>query len=65
MLRGMAEGVLGPDRDRHIIAYCGVGGYASAWWFVLAQILGYRNVKIYDGAAEAWVKADSMVSYTW
>ena len=23
------------------------------------------NVKIYDGAAEAWVKGDSMVSYTW
>ena len=65
MLQGMAEGVLGPDRDQQIIAYCGVGGYASAWWFVLAQILGYRNVKIYDGAAEAWVKGDSMVSYTW
>ena len=48
-LQGMAEGVLGPDRDQEIIAYCGVGGYASAWWFVLAQILGYRNVKIYDG----------------
>jgi thiosulfate/3-mercaptopyruvate sulfurtransferase len=65
VLRGMAEGVLGPDRDQQIIAYCGVGGYASAWWFVLAQILGYRNVKIYDGAAEAWVKSDSMVSYAW
>ena len=65
MLQGMVEGVLGPDRYQQIIAYCGVGGYASAWWFVLAQILGYRNVKIYDGAAEAWVKSDSMVSYTW
>ncbi len=64
-LRAMAEGVLGPDMTRLIIAYCGVGGYASAWWFVLTQILGYRNVKIYDGAAEAWVKGDSMVSYTW
>jgi len=65
MLRDMAEGVLGPEREQPIIAYCGVGGYASAWWFVLAQMLGYRNVKIYDGAAEAWVKTDSMVSYTW
>jgi len=65
VLRGMAEGVLGPHRDQQILAYCGVGGYASAWWFVLAQILGYRNVKIYDGAAEAWAKSDSMVSYTW
>jgi thiosulfate/3-mercaptopyruvate sulfurtransferase len=65
ILQGMAEGVLGPDRDQPIIAYCGVGGYASAWWFVLTQVLGYRNVTIYDGAAEAWVKSDSMVSYTW
>jgi thiosulfate/3-mercaptopyruvate sulfurtransferase len=65
MLQAMAEGVLARDRDQQIIAYCGVGGYASAWWFVLTQVLGYTNVKIYDGAAEAWVKADSMVSYTW
>jgi thiosulfate/3-mercaptopyruvate sulfurtransferase len=64
-LRGMAEGVVGQDRDAEIIVYCGVGGYASAWWFVLSQILGYNNVKIYDGSAEAWVKGDSMVSYTW
>lgn len=65
VLRGMAEGVVGPDRDAAIIIYCGVGGYASAWWFVLAQVLDYTNVKIYDGSAEAWVKCDSMVSYTW
>jgi thiosulfate/3-mercaptopyruvate sulfurtransferase len=65
VLRGMVEGVAGPDRDREIIVYCGVGGYAGAWWFVLTQILGYRNVKIYDGAAEAWVKGESMVCYTW
>ena len=65
ILQGMADGVLGPDRDQEIITYCGVGGYASAWWFVLTQMLGYRNVKIYDGAAEAWAKGDSMVSYTW
>jgi thiosulfate/3-mercaptopyruvate sulfurtransferase len=64
-LRGMAEGVLGPDKVQPIIVYCGVGGYASAWWFVLTQLLGYRDVKIYDGAAEAWVKGDAMVSYTW
>jgi thiosulfate/3-mercaptopyruvate sulfurtransferase len=42
-----------------------VGGYAAAWWFVLTQVLGYSNVRIYDGAAEAWVKSDPMVSYTW
>ncbi len=64
-LCAMAEGVAGPDREQEIIVYCGVGGYASALWFVLTCILGYQNVKIYDGAAEAWVKAEAMVSYSW
>lgn len=65
VLEQMVAGVVGPDKDQEIIVYCGVGGYAAAWWFVLAQILGYTNVKIYDGAAEAWVKTNAMVCYTW
>ncbi len=64
-LRAMAEGVAGPEREQEIIVYCGVGGYASALWFVLSRLLDYQNVKIYDGAAEAWVKAEAMVSYSW
>jgi thiosulfate/3-mercaptopyruvate sulfurtransferase len=65
VLRSIAEGVIGSDKEQEIIVYCGVGGYASALWFVLTQILDYRTVKIYDGAAEAWVKTDPMASYTW
>ncbi len=64
-LQAMAEGLVGLDRDREIIVYCGVGGFASAWWFVLTRLLGYRAVKIYDGAAEAWAKSEPMVSFTW
>lgn len=40
--------------DQEIIVYCGVGGYASSWWFVLTQVLGYKNVKVYDGSAQEW-----------
>jgi thiosulfate/3-mercaptopyruvate sulfurtransferase len=40
--------------SQEIIVYCGVGGYASSWWFVLTQVLGYKNVKIYDGSAQEW-----------
>jgi thiosulfate/3-mercaptopyruvate sulfurtransferase len=65
VLEQMVVGVAGPDKDQEIILYCGVGGYAAAWWFVLTQMLGYMNVKIYDGAAEAWVKTNPMVCYTW
>jgi thiosulfate/3-mercaptopyruvate sulfurtransferase len=64
-LLAMAEGVLGPDRDQETIVYCGVGGFAGALWFVLSRIVDYRNVRIYDGSAEAWVKAETMVSHSW
>ncbi len=39
---------------REIIIYCGVGGYASTVFFVLSEVLGYRNVKVYDGSMQAW-----------
>lgn len=39
-----------------IIVYCGVGGYASSWYFVLTRILGFDNVVMYDGSAQEWSK---------
>ena len=50
---------------REVIVYCGVGGYASAWWFVLTQVLGYRDVKFYDGAAQEWVRDHDMIPFRW
>jgi thiosulfate/3-mercaptopyruvate sulfurtransferase len=64
-IKGMAEGTIGADKDQEIITYCGVGGYAATWWFLLTQLLGYKNVRIYDGSMEAWVKAHELVRYTW
>ncbi|KAK3902694.1 putative thiosulfate sulfurtransferase [Staphylotrichum tortipilum] len=37
-----------------IIVYCGVGGYASSWYFTLTRILGFDNVVMYDGSAQEW-----------
>jgi len=54
-LHALAAAVLGHARGRQITVYCGVGGYASAWWFVLTEVLGYRHVKLYDGSAQDWV----------
>lgn len=48
-------------RDDEVIVYCGVGGYASAWLYVLTDVLGYRNVKMYDGSAQEWVRYHDMV----
>ena len=61
-LRDMASDVIGRDRNKHIVVYCGVGGYASSWWYVLAEVLGYRNVSIYDGSAQEWVLYYDMVT---
>ncbi|MCL6478383.1 MAG: hypothetical protein K6T65_08195 [Peptococcaceae bacterium] len=65
VLEEMASGVIDENKDKEIIVYCGVGGYASSWWFVLTQILGYENVKFYDGSAQDWVKNNFMVTYKW
>lgn len=65
-IAAMAAGVLGDDKDQEIITYCGVGGYAATWWFLLTQLLGYSNVKIYDGSMEAWVEeSNPLVLYSW
>jgi thiosulfate/3-mercaptopyruvate sulfurtransferase len=65
ILGAMTSGIIGRHKANEIIVYCGVGGYASSWWFVLTQVLGYENVKIYDGSAQEWVMYYDMVPYQW
>jgi thiosulfate/3-mercaptopyruvate sulfurtransferase len=62
-LAEMAASQLGIDMAQEIIVYCGVGGYASGWWFILSQLLGYSNVKFYDGSAQEWT-ADAKLPLT-
>jgi thiosulfate/3-mercaptopyruvate sulfurtransferase len=66
-LREMARGVLGTDLSQEIIIYCGVGGFSSAWYFVLKEVLGYQDVKIYHGSAQDWTRDPEapLVSYRW
>ena len=67
ILSGMASGVIEENDSApgEIIVYCGVGGYASSWWYVLTQMLGYENVRIYAGAAQEWVLYNDMVPFRW
>jgi thiosulfate/3-mercaptopyruvate sulfurtransferase len=53
-IREMALAVLGADASQEIIVYCGVGGYASPVWFALTQMIGYKNVRLYDGSMQEW-----------
>ena len=61
----IADGAIGADKNREIIVYRTYGGTATVWWFLLSQVLGYRDVKLYDGSAQAWVKDHDMVAFTW
>ena len=40
--------------DQHIIAYCRIGERSSHTWFVLKYLLGYPDVKNYDGSWTEW-----------
>jgi len=44
----------GVTADKEIIVYCQRGHRASHTWFVLTHILGFENVKIYDGSMMEW-----------
>ncbi len=37
-----------------VIAYCRIGERSSHTWFVLKYLLGYDNVKNYDGSWTEW-----------
>lgn len=40
--------------DKEIIAYCRIGERSSHTWFVLKYLLGYPNVRNYDGSWTEW-----------
>jgi thiosulfate/3-mercaptopyruvate sulfurtransferase len=40
--------------DRPVIAYCRIGERSSHTWFVLKYLLGYDDVKNYDGSWTEW-----------
>ena len=50
-----AKGVT-PDKD--VTVYCRIGERSSHTWFVLSELLGYPNVRNYDGS---WTEYGSLV----
>jgi thiosulfate/3-mercaptopyruvate sulfurtransferase len=53
-LREIYEGEAGLSPDEDTIAYCRIGERSSHTWFVLSYLLGYDNVKNYDGSWTEW-----------
>ncbi len=44
----------GVTPDKEVIAYCRIGERSSHTWFVLKYLLGYPNVRNYDGSWTEW-----------
>ncbi len=56
-LKALYEGE-GISPDREVIAYCRIGERSSHTWFALQELLGFQNVKNYDGS---WTEYGSLV----
>ena len=52
-LKALYEGK-GLKANQDIIAYCRIGERSSHTWFVLKYLLGYPNVRNYDGSWTEW-----------
>lgn len=44
----------GVTADKAVTAYCRIGERSSHTWFVLKYLLGYQNVRNYDGSWTEW-----------
>ena len=42
------------------IAFCNTGHWASLGWFARSEILGQKNVKLYDGSMVDWSARDDL-----
>jgi thiosulfate/3-mercaptopyruvate sulfurtransferase len=52
-LRALYEGK-GVTPDKAVTAYCRIGERSAHTWFVLRELLGYSDVKNYDGSWTEW-----------
>jgi thiosulfate/3-mercaptopyruvate sulfurtransferase len=48
----------GITKDKEVIAYCRIGERSSHTWFALKHLLGYDNVRNYDGS---WTEYGSLI----
>jgi thiosulfate/3-mercaptopyruvate sulfurtransferase len=53
-LRALYQEQLGLDPEQPTIAYCRIGERSSHTWFALTYLLGFRDVRNYDGSWTEW-----------
>jgi len=52
-LKALYEG-MGITPEKQVVAYCRIGERSSHTWFVLTRLLGFQQVKNYDGSWTEW-----------
>lgn len=52
-IKGLAS-ALNISPDKTIAIYCNTGNHAAEGWFILHELLGKEDVKLYDGSLTEW-----------
>ena len=45
---------MGISSDKQAVTYCNSGHLATGSWFVMSELMGNKNVKMYDGSMHQW-----------
>jgi thiosulfate/3-mercaptopyruvate sulfurtransferase len=53
-LKALYEGRAGLKLQDDVVVYCRIGERSSHTWFVLTYLLGYPQVRNYDGSWTEW-----------
>jgi thiosulfate/3-mercaptopyruvate sulfurtransferase len=53
-LAALAEKAVGNDLNKELLLYCDTGKTATSWAFIMTEMLGYKDVKVYDGSFMEW-----------
>ncbi|WP_136689080.1 sulfurtransferase [Halorhabdus amylolytica] len=55
-LEALVEGLVGEDRSQKVFLYCGASPFSKSWRYVMQEVLGYENARVYNGAAQEWTQ---------
>lgn len=54
-LTALAQKAAGNDLSKEMILYCDTGKTCTGWALIMTDMLGYKNVKAYDGSSMEWL----------
>lgn len=66
-IEAMAAGVVGKDKTKDMILYCDSGRLSAGFVYILTNVLGYKNVRMYDASLQDWVEDPKapLAMYNW